>query len=513
MTTRSIATVVALAGLATVAAAQTAPRALFSNVASAGNNAVPGRTGVFNAGATSSSSFDRPFLSPDGTKILFLALEEATAPSTDDLEIVFSGTLSPTLNVTARLVEDEATFFDSTITWSSFRTRAGINHAGDFAVGTDTTAATTADDVVVKYTASTNTFSVVAREGQASPLAGQNFGLINDSVHILNDGSVRIRSALNPSTTKQVLFDLNAGTVLSETDVTTPTGQLVAPDQTIDVLSSDRFQSSADGSVWIAHGDLNGPTGTDLFIVRNNVVLAQEGAALPGESGFPTVALLSGDTGSQQISPNGQHIAFRGNYSDGTGATATDFVRVNGDTVARTDEAIFTGATELFDDAPFSTTFFMNVVNDNGDYVVGGTTNASNLEANAVLVLNSERVVVRENDPVDLNGDGQLNDDAFIDTFGNDDAALTADLKLYFVASVRNGAGTAFGQALLVIDLDAAPPVCRPDLNSDGELTFDDIQLFVSLYNANDPRADFNNDQEWTFDDIQLFVQLYNAGC
>jgi hypothetical protein len=57
------------------------------------------------------------------------------------------------------------------------------------------------------------------------------------------------------------------------------------------------------------------------------------------------------------------------------------------------------------------------------------------------------------------------------------------------------------------------PPSCRPDLNNDGELTFDDIQLFVQLYNANDPRADFNNDQEWTFDDIQAFIALYNAGC
>jgi hypothetical protein len=65
-------------------------------------------------------------------------------------------------------------------------------------------------------------------------------------------------------------------------------------------------------------------------------------------------------------------------------------------------------------------------------------------------------------------------------------------------------------------DLAIAPvsaPTCRPDLNNDGELTFDDIQFFVSLYNANDPRADFNNDQEWTFDDIQLFISLYNAGC
>jgi hypothetical protein len=56
-------------------------------------------------------------------------------------------------------------------------------------------------------------------------------------------------------------------------------------------------------------------------------------------------------------------------------------------------------------------------------------------------------------------------------------------------------------------------PTCRPDLNNDGELTFDDITIFVGLYNANDPRADFNSDQEWTFDDIALFVGAYNAGC
>jgi WD40 repeat protein len=57
------------------------------------------------------------------------------------------------------------------------------------------------------------------------------------------------------------------------------------------------------------------------------------------------------------------------------------------------------------------------------------------------------------------------------------------------------------------------PPLCRADLNNDGELTFDDIQAFVALYNANDPRADFNSDGEWTFDDIQAFIAAYNAGC
>jgi hypothetical protein len=72
--------------------------------------------------------------------------------------------------------------------------------------------------------------------------------------------------------------------------------------------------------------------------------------------------------------------------------------------------------------------------------------------------------------------------------------------------------GEGFGIDNLV-GVAGSAPTCRPDLNNDGELTFDDIQFFVSLYNANDPRADFNNDQEWTFDDIQLFISLYNAGC
>jgi hypothetical protein len=56
-------------------------------------------------------------------------------------------------------------------------------------------------------------------------------------------------------------------------------------------------------------------------------------------------------------------------------------------------------------------------------------------------------------------------------------------------------------------------PACRPDFNGDGELTFDDIQLFVSAYNSQQPSADFNNDGEWTFDDIQAFVGAYNSGC
>jgi hypothetical protein len=51
------------------------------------------------------------------------------------------------------------------------------------------------------------------------------------------------------------------------------------------------------------------------------------------------------------------------------------------------------------------------------------------------------------------------------------------------------------------------------DFSGDGQTTFDDIQAFVALLDANDPRADLNADEEWTFDDTQLFIRLFNAGC
>jgi hypothetical protein len=69
---------------------------------------------------------------------------------------------------------------------------------------------------------------------------------------------------------------------------------------------------------------------------------------------------------------------------------------------------------------------------------------------NAVLVLNGTTEVLREGDPVDVNGNGLFDDDAFLSVFNNDDSFLTDDLKYYFNADLRNGAGTSIGQAFLV---------------------------------------------------------------
>jgi hypothetical protein len=387
--------------------------------------------------------------------------------------------------------------------------------------------------MIIRYNASTLTWDAPQREGSPHGLASgtipsANWGGVNSDANILANNDIAGRASTFTGTggsTKQ-LIHIN-GTILGETDVTTPAGQLVAPDQTLDAwTTTDRFRTSADGTDWIAFGDVNGSTATDAFMMVNGTIVAQEGAPLPLTPGLPNVGVFSGDAGSNLISPNGNVWVFRTALADGAGATATDVVIRNNTVAGQTGELITTevGQTERFDDGIFSTTFFLNAINDNGDIVVGGVTDATDVAANAVLVLNGERVVAREGDAVDLNGNGVADEDVFISVFNNDDCFLTADRKFYFLADLRNGAGTSLGQAFLVIDLNAEPPViCNDiDVNNDGS-SFDptDIDAFLSVFSegpclpetATCDNIDFNNDGS-LFDpcDIDAFLLVFSEG-
>ncbi len=54
---------------------------------------------------------------------------------------------------------------------------------------------------------------------------------------------------------------------------------------------------------------------------------------------------------------------------------------------------------------------------------------------------------------------------------------------------------------------------CAPDLNSDGDLDFFDVQIFLNLFASNDLAADFNNDLVIDFFDVQMYLNLFAAGC
>src|SRR5690606_28854173 len=105
---------------------------------------------------------------------------------------------------------------------------------------------------------------------------------------------------------------------------------------------------------------------------------------------------------------------------------------------------------------------------------IGGVTNAANVDANAVLVYNGRRVVVREGDPVDVDGNGLADDDAYVHIFNNDDAVLTDDGWLIFMADLRDSTLLPIGQAVLRVK------ICKPDWNGDGSVNSNDISAFLT---------------------------------
>jgi hypothetical protein len=250
-----------------------------------------------------------------------------------------------------------------------------------------------------------------------------------------------------PTTQDEVL--MLGATLLGREGVTVPTGQLGS--ETWENFDLDDYWISADGAHWLAQGDLSGVTTGDDVVVVDGGVVVQESVVLPG-SGFAEPVDAEGIVGV--------HMDTAGNWlvRGNNDVTEQDWVYRNGVVVAQRGGPIFTGATELWSDTDFADCFFLNVGNQRGDFVVGGVTDAPTA-TNGVLVLNATRVIVREGDPVDLNGNGLPDDDAFFDTFGNDDAHLTRTGFLYVVATIRNGAGTRIGQGVMEIDLTEYVPV------------------------------------------------------
>ena len=140
--------------------------------------------------------------------------------------------------------------------------------------------------------------------------------------------------------------------------------------------------------------------------------------------------------------------------SRGYNDDSQDWVVYNGDVVARTgDEVPGTGGGEHYSDALYSSTFYHMAANNLGDYIFGATTDFVDPDFDAVIVLNGLEVVARQGDPVDLDGNGVFDDDAYIDIFNNEDGFLTDSLMFYFTADLRDGAGNGIGQAFLALQI------------------------------------------------------------
>jgi hypothetical protein len=199
----------------------------------------------------------------------------------------------------------------------------------------------------------------------------------------------------------------------------------------------------------------------------------------------------------------------------------------NGTVIGTTDTPITPANAEMWDDTPYAQTFFFALGNNAGDYVVGGTTNSGNVLSDAVVVLNGDTVLVRENDPIDIDNNGVFDDDAYIKVFRDDYGVLT-DTHFIFAVRMRNGQQangcvadtTDLGMAIISVPLPAAPPACcLDDFNQDGDVGTDaDIEAFFACLGGTccdtcPVDADYNCDGDVGTDgDIEAFFRVLGGG-
>jgi hypothetical protein len=413
------------------------------------------------------SGFDRPYASPDGTKIFLTGLANL-ATTEDECYIVWD-------NGTAATVAREGTTFGSP-TGENLGTgnqRMGINNAGQFAFVTNLGAVTAVDKGVVVWDGVT--FNLLAREGGAVPgIAGETWGDGLNSAHILADGTglfcaVSTAGAL-PTTEDDFCMIGNTIHIQSGDAIEAAFW---------DAMNVSDFWMTSDGAHWLLIGDDTTATAQDRILAVDGVVQAREGVPLIGSSYTSNVSASFG--GTESVLCNDGSYLLRGHNVDGH-----DWVLRNGTVIAEKAAPITIANTELYDDTTFANLFFFIAGNNVGDWVVGGVTNAD-AATNAVLVLNGTEVVAREGDMIDLNGNGLADDDAFISIFNDDDGVLTDDMQLIFFANCVDAAAVSLGQMVLRLDLSPAPPACPGDiapLGGDGVVNVQDMLGVINAWGA-----------------------------
>lgn len=409
-------------------------RVLFTDLPGLASAQVPGL-----AAGTIFTTFDRPFGSPNGHWVL-TAL--TNLPSTEDEVVLVDGAVGAR-DGTLTGVAGSANLV------VSIDRRVAINDAGQWAYAIDTDAATTQDEMIIKMSGGAGSWA--AEEGSPAPgIAGGTLGATLETPVITANGLVGYSADLiqNVPVGQNDALILG-GVALMQSGVTVPTGQIGA--ETLENFDIDDFWMSADGNYWLSQGDLSGATATDGVVVFRNAVVVQEGVILPG-SGFAEAVNLNGIIGTH-MTANARWFV-RGNNA----TTGVDWIYSNGNVLAKVGDLVSGVAGENWSDSEFADCFFMHIGDTNGNYVIGGVSDGPTT-SNGVLVLNQSFVIARESDPIDLDGNGQFDDDAFFNTFGNDDGVLTDAGYFYVVANIKNAAGTPIGEGYFVIATPLVDPL------------------------------------------------------
>ncbi|HLF91015.1 MAG TPA: NEW3 domain-containing protein [Anaerolineales bacterium] len=407
---------------------------IYTNLPGHPSSDVPGMPGVHFGSGLFTPKFDRPFGSPNGNWILSA---DTDLPLTEDQIILVNGVVKARESITATwTISDNIGLIDQ---------KLGINDNAEWVFATTTNGPITSTRYIVKVSAA-DVFTAAAREGDPIPaLPGTTWSDIIDTAVIASDGTVGMHSDFISGTlaTEDEIIVLG-NTLLAQEGVTNPPNQLGS--ELWGNFDQDDFWISSDGGHWLVQGDLRGNTSLDDVVAVDGKVVVQEGAVLSGTS-FTDPVDLNGIVGVH-MAPNGDWYV-RGNNA----VSEQDWVYSNHGLVASLNAPIYSGATEVYSDTDFADGFFLHVGDSNGNYVIGGVTNNPSAN-NGVLVANSTAVIVRESDQIDLDNNGTP-DDAYFDTFGDDDGYLSDAGIFYFTASIKDGTDTLIGYGFFSVDISS----------------------------------------------------------
>jgi PKD repeat protein len=439
----SLALVSGLTITAGLTAQQLPSTVVFTNTPGVPASIAPGTGGfAFNLGTGTASAFTGiPVVSPTGAFWAIEAVLEGPATTADEVYLV---------NGTAFLIEGTPDPTDPAFNVGFLDSQIAINDLGEVVATFDTTAATTADEVAIYFNAG-GVPTLLGRQGDPIAfLPGVSYGGTMDSANITSTGDIGFASDFGAGTDLLLRGTTAAGmttVVARDLDAATaPTGLAGGATDQWENFDFNAYLISDDGLTVVIQGDTNGGTTADDILTVNGAVLLQENVV------FGTFATGVTTIGWRVLDPLG-NLIVRGENSDGL-----DWVIRNGTVVAQTGDPVVTGSTELLFDGTggFGDTFFSIAGNLAGQIAFGATTDLADQERNAVLVLDdgigNRRIIARENDPVDVDGNGLFDDDRFIDTFGNDDVALGLS-EARVIVNLKDSGNVARDNAILSIPI------------------------------------------------------------
>lgn len=488
--------------LASFAAADT-PRGILSNVAGSTTNRIPGYAGqLFWSNA---SAFGRIHASPNGNNFIFAG---AVGESPTRRALIAGETDSPS-TWTTPLFEGQAWPLGGGLLTGSTKTTAGIDDLGFIVCSTTSNEASSANDYILRI--SGTTYDVVAKEGQVAPGQTFTFQTVMGAAHIGGNGEAIFQSGGNSSTANGGLWIDE--TLISQRGVSVPQGQFNGASDVVTRYGNENYRVSPDLSVAMFQGRVGTNTAQDDVVVVNDVVVCQEGFAL----GLAPAAGLV--TAQNTVALGGACVANGGYYTfRGTWDTTQDFA-VFGNTeersfdfIRRTGDPITVGSSIQWDDlGAFSGQgIAVSAVNQFGDTLVGGWTNDTDEARDFKLVLNDRYVILQENDPIDLDRNGLLDDDCFVNQVVADNVVLCSNNRVYAGATLRNSLGTVTG--IGVIEFFAPLP---GDIDGDGEVGPGDFSALATAFLSADgdpnwnPDADLDGDGEVGPGDFSILARNF----